>query len=135
MDGNNSSKTFSFMKVALLGAFAFGAIFIIKAVMDKNNEQYSNLRGNTDITESLRGMQNWQPVEGIVLAHSSIEKQTFHLQMKNSSIPRTFGGEHTFYFAHKKNDNWGMNTENFTFRPDSPKNAIDFIGKLSLIKI
>ena len=97
--------------------------------MDKNNEQYANLREKTDITESLRNMQNWQPVEGIVLAHSSIKKQTFQLQMKNASIPRTFGGEHTFYFAHKQNGSWVMNTENFTFLSDSPSNAIDFVGK------
>ena len=127
--GINSNKTFSFIKIILLSGFVFGVIFIIKAVMDKNNEQYANLREKTDITESLRNMQNWQPVEGIVLAHSSIEKQTFHLQMKNSVIPRTFGGEHTFYFAHKQKGNWVMNTENFTFLSDSPRNAIDFIEK------
>ena len=134
MDANKSTILYRFIKIALLGAFAFGAIFIIKAVMDKNNEQYANLRGNTAITKSLRGMQNWRPVEGIVLAHSSIEKQTFQHQMKHSSITRTFGGEHTFYFAHKHNGNWVMNTENFTFRSDSPRNAIDFIGKGSEIR-
>ncbi|MBV1921532.1 MAG: hypothetical protein KUG73_12715, partial [Pseudomonadales bacterium] len=34
----------------------------------------------------------------------------------------------TFYIAYKQNDNWVMNTENFTFRSDSPKDTIDFIG-------
>ncbi|MBV1922336.1 MAG: hypothetical protein KUG73_16790, partial [Pseudomonadales bacterium] len=95
MDANKSTILYRFIKIVLLGALAFGAIFIIKAVMDKENEQYANLRGDTGISESLRGMQNWQPVEGVILSHSSTKKQTFYRETRRGTTSTAFGGKHT----------------------------------------